>query len=171
MKKNLFQIILLLFLAVVLFGGCNMQNRFLYFPSSEVPSERMLASAGMKFWPKAGGDYRGLTIATDKHAPNGTIVLFHGNGGTASASFDLVVNNIVTAPEHTSTVRTGCDSVTTSFQRHVDRDCADRPIGIVAEIHCRCVEWTCFFSRTSVCTPVRNACRCVLFPEVHQVAE
>ncbi len=60
-----------------------MQNMFLYFPSSEFPSERMLASEKMKFWQRADGDYRGLTSATDAPATNGTIVLFHGNGGTA----------------------------------------------------------------------------------------
>ena len=60
-----------------------MQNKFLYFPNSEVPSERMLASENMKLWQATGGDYRGLTAATDASVPNGTIVLFHGNGGTA----------------------------------------------------------------------------------------
>ncbi|HDQ03138.1 MAG TPA: alpha/beta hydrolase [Deltaproteobacteria bacterium] len=60
-----------------------MQNKFLYFPSSEVPSERMLASVNMKLWQKIDGDYRGLISTLDAPAPGGTIVLFHGNGGTA----------------------------------------------------------------------------------------
>lgn len=60
-----------------------MQNKFLYFPSSEVPSERMLASVDMKLWEKSDKDYRGLISALETPAPNGTIVLFHGNGGTA----------------------------------------------------------------------------------------
>jgi len=60
-----------------------MQNKFLYFPSSEVPSERMLASVNMKFWPQTADGYRGLTSAANAPAPSGTIVLFHGNGGTA----------------------------------------------------------------------------------------
>lgn len=60
-----------------------MQNMFLYFPSSEVPSERMLVSESMKLWQPTDGDYRGLTSAIDAPASNGTIVLFHGNGGTA----------------------------------------------------------------------------------------
>jgi alpha-beta hydrolase superfamily lysophospholipase len=70
-------------IAAMFLGGCNMQNRFLYFPSSEFPSERMLASEKMKLWQRADGDYRGLISATDAAVPNGTIVLFHGNGGTA----------------------------------------------------------------------------------------
>ena len=60
-----------------------MQNMFLYFPSAEVPSERMLASGKMKLWPATAVDYQGLVAASDAPAPNGTIVLFHGNGGTA----------------------------------------------------------------------------------------
>lgn len=60
-----------------------MQNKFLYFPSSEVPLERMLASVNMKFWPQAADGYRGLTSSIDASALGGTIVLFHGNGGTA----------------------------------------------------------------------------------------
>ncbi len=66
-----------------------MQNKFLYFPSSEVPSERVLASATMKFWQKNDKDYRGLTSATDAPAPNGTIVFF-----TATAARHLTGNFI-----------------------------------------------------------------------------
>ncbi|MEN6637681.1 MAG: alpha/beta hydrolase [Smithella sp.] len=64
-----------------------MQNRFLYFPNDERPTEAMLAAENMAFWPKAGADYRGFVSAGDAPAPSGTIVLFHGNGGTA---FDRV---------------------------------------------------------------------------------
>src|SRR4030042_1993441 len=81
--KQTTKIILLFLIVAMFFGGCNMQNKFLYFPNSEVPSERMLASENMKLWQATGGDYRGLTAATDASVPNGTIVLFHGNGGTA----------------------------------------------------------------------------------------
>jgi hypothetical protein len=82
MKETL-KIILISFLVPMFFGGCNMQNRFLYFPSAEVPSEQMLNSENMEFWQETDKDYRGLTYAADAPAPNGTIVLFHGNGGTA----------------------------------------------------------------------------------------
>ncbi len=61
-----------------------MKNMFLYFPSSEIPSMRMLASEKMKLWQATDGDYQGLTSVTDTLALNGTIVLFHGNGGTAA---------------------------------------------------------------------------------------
>lgn len=58
-----------------------MQNRFLYFPSGDRPSAAMLETENLVLWPAA--DYRGLIAAGDAPAPNGTIVLFHGNGGTA----------------------------------------------------------------------------------------
>jgi pimeloyl-ACP methyl ester carboxylesterase len=60
-----------------------MQNRFLYFPSAEWPTERMLGYENMKLWQATASDYQGLIAASDAPAPNGTIVLFHGNGGTA----------------------------------------------------------------------------------------
>jgi pimeloyl-ACP methyl ester carboxylesterase len=74
----------LIFGTLLLTGGCNMQNQFLYFPSSEIPSARMLASENMVVWQANAGDYRGITAARDPAGANGTIVLFHGNGGTAA---------------------------------------------------------------------------------------
>ncbi|MBN1365201.1 MAG: alpha/beta hydrolase [Syntrophaceae bacterium] len=60
-----------------------MQNRFLYFPSAERPSTRALEYGKMKLWQATANDYQGVISAIDAPAPNGTIVLFHGNGGTA----------------------------------------------------------------------------------------
>ncbi len=60
-----------------------MQNRFLYFPSSDWPSARMLEYENMKLWQATAADYQGLIAGKEAPAPNGTIVLFHGNGGTA----------------------------------------------------------------------------------------
>ena len=82
MKQTL-KIILLFLIAAMFLGGCNMQNKFLYFPSSEPPSAKLLAAENLKLWQATASDYRGLIAANDAPAPNGTIVLFHGNGGTA----------------------------------------------------------------------------------------
>lgn len=68
---------------ILLLGGCNMQNKFLYFPNDEWPSASMLASENLALWQATGADYRGIISAESKAAPNGTIILFHGNGGTA----------------------------------------------------------------------------------------
>jgi pimeloyl-ACP methyl ester carboxylesterase len=85
MKQYCFKIIhLLLFIAAaILLGGCNMQNKFLYFPNGERPSERLLAAENLALWQATAADYRGLVAANQSSAPNGTIILFHGNGGTA----------------------------------------------------------------------------------------
>lgn len=60
-----------------------MQNRFLYFPEPQWPTEQMLKYENLKLWQSQADDYQGLVAAFDKSAPHGTIVLFHGNGGTA----------------------------------------------------------------------------------------
>jgi pimeloyl-ACP methyl ester carboxylesterase len=73
-----------LFLATVIFiGGCNMQNRFLYFPEPVWPTESGLEYENMKLWQATADDYQGLIAAHEAPAPNGTLILFHGNGGTA----------------------------------------------------------------------------------------
>jgi uncharacterized protein len=82
MKQTL-KIILLFLVTAIFLGGCNMQNRFLYFPEPKWPTEQMLAYENMKLWQVTAADYQGLIAASDAPAPNGTIVLFHGNGGTA----------------------------------------------------------------------------------------
>jgi len=60
-----------------------MQNKFLYFPNDEWPSEAMLAAENLVLWQATGSDFRGLISAGNAPTPSGTIVLFHGNGGTA----------------------------------------------------------------------------------------
>ena len=82
MKKTL-KIILIFLIIVMFLGGCNMQNKFLYFPSAEWPSARMLEHENLKFWQATVSDYQGLVAVHEAPTPNGTIVLFHGNGGTA----------------------------------------------------------------------------------------
>jgi len=73
----------LILAVVILLGSCEVQNRFLYFPSADRPPARSLAAENMRLWQETSGDYRGLTADCEADAPHGTIVLFHGNGGTA----------------------------------------------------------------------------------------
>ena len=61
-----------------------MQNKFLYFPEPQWPTESGLEYENMKLWQATAEDYQGLIAAKEVLAPNGTIVLFHGNGGTAA---------------------------------------------------------------------------------------
>ncbi|PKN52370.1 MAG: alpha/beta hydrolase [Deltaproteobacteria bacterium HGW-Deltaproteobacteria-13] len=60
-----------------------MQNKFLYFPEPQWPTAQALEYEKMKLWQSTDKDYQGLISSHDAVAPNGTIVLFHGNGGTA----------------------------------------------------------------------------------------
>lgn len=82
-KKGGARGLFLLIAAALSLGSCNMQNKFLYFPSSELPSAKSLVAENMKLWQKTPADYRGLIADHDRPAPNGTMLLFHGNGGTA----------------------------------------------------------------------------------------
>lgn len=73
----------LLLMVIVMFSGCNLQNRLLYYPNPSVPSATELRAAGLRLWEAESGDYRGLAAATESGAGRGTVVVFHGNGGTA----------------------------------------------------------------------------------------
>lgn len=75
--------VFIILIAVISLGGCDMQNQFLYFPDATWPTKQVLANENMTLWQATGNDYQGLVFAGDAPAPNGTIVLFHGNGGTA----------------------------------------------------------------------------------------
>ena len=61
-----------------------MENDFLYYPGGERPAPQMLKSENMALWHATASDYRGIVADIERPAPNGTIVLFHGNGGTAA---------------------------------------------------------------------------------------
>jgi uncharacterized protein len=62
--------------------SCNLQYRMLYYPSSYVPSKEELAANHLQFWPAEKG-YRGFIGVTEHTNMKGTIIVFHGNAGTA----------------------------------------------------------------------------------------
>ena len=65
--------------------GCNIQNEMLYYPGSSIPSQNVLDAEGMQFWPSGGSDsYRGFIATAAIKNTKATIVVFHGNAGTAS---------------------------------------------------------------------------------------
>ncbi len=65
-------------------SGCDLQNRFLYYPGSSAPSDESLKADNLKRWKSSAGDYRGLVAANAAGGAKGTIVVFHGNGGIAA---------------------------------------------------------------------------------------
>jgi len=74
----------LLMVAAGILSGCNLQYRFLYYPSSSAPSEEYLKANHIKPWPSSITDYRGFIAANEGGHTKGTIIVFHGNGGTAA---------------------------------------------------------------------------------------
>jgi pimeloyl-ACP methyl ester carboxylesterase len=76
------QVCILLLLSIVM-PGCSLQYRLLYYPDGSVPTAGQLHAAGLRFWPSGPQDYRGLTGLREVEQAKGTVIVFHGNGGTA----------------------------------------------------------------------------------------
>lgn len=76
--------ILFLVLLGISVTGCNMQNNMLYFPDSRLPSESELNGKNIQFWPSGSTGYRGFVGSGEIKSMKGTIVVFHGNAGTAA---------------------------------------------------------------------------------------
>jgi pimeloyl-ACP methyl ester carboxylesterase len=74
---------LILILLGISFAGCDMQNNMLYYPDSRLPSESELAAKGLQFWPAGSTGYRGYISTGEITNIKGTIIVFHGNAGTA----------------------------------------------------------------------------------------
>jgi hypothetical protein len=74
----------LLILAALFLSGCNIQNNYLYFPSSYVPSEETLKAGHINPWPTSLKDYRGFVSVNEMRTTKGTVIIFHGNAGTAA---------------------------------------------------------------------------------------
>jgi uncharacterized protein len=62
----------------------NLQYRLLYYPSPSLHPEELLSGSGIKLWRPSGSDYRGLIASNQPKSGKGTVIVFHGNGGTAS---------------------------------------------------------------------------------------
>jgi pimeloyl-ACP methyl ester carboxylesterase len=75
--------IFILILSGISFAGCDMQQNMLYYPDLRLPSESELAAKGLRFWPAGPAGYRGFISAAEIGNIKGTIIIFHGNAGTA----------------------------------------------------------------------------------------
>jgi pimeloyl-ACP methyl ester carboxylesterase len=76
--------IFLLILSGISFAGCDMQQNMLYYPDLRLPSESELATKGLRFWPAGPIGYRGYVANGEIRNAKGTIIVFHGNAGTAA---------------------------------------------------------------------------------------
>ena len=76
------------FIAVIIIllslPGCDLQDSMLYYPSFHRPSPEFLAARHLRFWPADDTDYRGFISTIPKDRAKGTIIVFHGNAGTAA---------------------------------------------------------------------------------------
>jgi pimeloyl-ACP methyl ester carboxylesterase len=85
------QLVLILFILPL--SGCDLQNDMLYYPSSNVPGQNELAARHIQFWPHGPDGYRGFVSTVRISDAKGTIIVFHGNAGTA-ADRDYYVNDL-----------------------------------------------------------------------------
>jgi hypothetical protein len=62
----------------------NLQYRLLYYPSSSTPPDKSLRAENLERWQSSGADYRGLAATEEPRPCKGTVIVFHGNAGTAA---------------------------------------------------------------------------------------
>ena len=60
-----------------------LQRRMIYFPDRSRPTSDALRASGLRYWPNDGGDYRGFVSVQTPAQFRGTIIVFHGNAGSA----------------------------------------------------------------------------------------
>lgn len=70
-----------IYLLLLLFVYFN-QTQLIYIPDQYRPSQDRVTSQKMQHWPANDSQYRGL-LATPRQPIKGTIIIFHGNAGTA----------------------------------------------------------------------------------------
>jgi pimeloyl-ACP methyl ester carboxylesterase len=81
---NTFKKALILLVSMMALTGCSLQYHMLYYPSPHLPSAAELAANGIAFWPLEPASYRGFIGTTEIRNIKGTVVVFHGNAGTAA---------------------------------------------------------------------------------------
>lgn len=81
-KAKLAKILILMSILFLLAG--NLQNSMLYYPDSSLPAAEDLASRSIRFWPSGPDGYRGFVSAARSSEFRGTVIVFHGNAGTAA---------------------------------------------------------------------------------------
>ncbi|MDZ4164964.1 MAG: alpha/beta fold hydrolase [Smithellaceae bacterium] len=81
--NNIFKGLIML-ISLVSLAGCSLQDKLLYYPSRDLPSREELAAGNIEFWPVPGTLYRGFIGRTGSTGVKGTVIVFHGNAGTAA---------------------------------------------------------------------------------------
>ena len=82
---NIALIVVVVFLLFyIISSGLNVQYNLLYFPSPFPPSPASLRENHLKLWQPSATDYRGVVAANEVGLKKGTVLVFHGNAGTAA---------------------------------------------------------------------------------------
>lgn len=70
---------------LLLFGGCDLPTKMLYRPGSETLEavQGIAGKSGLKLWLSDDAAYRGIVGREGPPKAKGTVVVFHGNAGTA----------------------------------------------------------------------------------------
>jgi pimeloyl-ACP methyl ester carboxylesterase len=76
--------VFILVLSAMSLIGCNLQYSMLYYPETSVPSQAELDARHLRFWPSGPVGYRGFIGTAETGNVRGTVVVFHGNAGTAA---------------------------------------------------------------------------------------
>jgi uncharacterized protein len=71
-------------ITLMAFYGCDIQYKLLYYPSSFIPSQEVLNANNIQFWPSGKDSYKGFAGTAEINHIRGTIIVFHGNAGTAA---------------------------------------------------------------------------------------
>jgi uncharacterized protein len=75
---------IILIFSAISFMGCSMQYNMLYFPDLRLPSKDELLIKRLDFWPAGQLNYRGFISTGVSEPAIGTVIVFHGNAGTAA---------------------------------------------------------------------------------------
>ena len=75
-----FILIVYLTITLILFLA---QRKLLYFPNSISIAEELLEARGLEYWMSKNDNYRGLISRQPQDNAKGTIIIFHGNAGSA----------------------------------------------------------------------------------------
>ena len=59
------------------------QRKLLYFPNNSLLTEEFIKARGLESWISKDDNYRGLISSQPQNEVKGTIIVFHGNAGTA----------------------------------------------------------------------------------------
>ena len=74
----------IIMIILIALTGCDLQYKLLYYPSTFVPSDDVLTANNIQCWPSNAGNYKGFVSTAESKHVRGTVIVFHGNAGTAA---------------------------------------------------------------------------------------